>query len=61
MNAVILSKIIFLWAKKKKKTRAHLQYAFDSCAKFQNECLKTQKGVDIQSYYLLMKPNLKIV
>ena len=44
--AVILSKIIILCAKKKKKTHAHLQYAFNSCAKFQNECLKTLKGVD---------------
>ena len=32
--------------KKKKKTRAHLQYAFNSCAKFQNECLKTLRGID---------------
>ena len=38
----ILSKIIFLCAKK----HAHLQYAFNSCAKFQNECLKTLRGVD---------------
>ena len=40
-TAVILSKIIFLCAKKnKQKKHAHLQYAFNSCAKFQNECLK---------------------
>ena len=53
--AAILSKIIFLCAKKKKekkqnktkkKTHAHLQCAFNSCAKFQNECLKTLSGVD---------------
>ena len=25
---------------------AHLQYAFNSCAKFQNECLKTLRRVD---------------
>ena len=25
---------------------AHLQYAFTSCAKFQNECLKTLRRVD---------------
>ena len=30
----------------KKTTHAHLQYAFNSCAKFQNECLKTLRGVD---------------
>ena len=29
-----------------KKTHAHLQYTFNSCAKFQNECLKTLRGVD---------------
>ena len=29
-----------------KETHAHLQYAFNSCAKFQNECLKTLRGVD---------------
>ena len=29
-----------------KTTHAHLQYAFNSCAKFQNECLKTLRGVD---------------
>ena len=29
-----------------KKTHAYLQYAFNSCAKFQNECLKTLRGVD---------------
>ena len=28
------------------KTHAHLQYASNSCAKFQNECLKTLIGVD---------------
>ena len=32
--------------KKKKKTHAHLQYAFNSSAKFQNECLKTLRGAD---------------
>ena len=41
--AVILSKIVFLSAK---KIHAHLQYAFNSCAKFQNEFLKTLRGVD---------------
>ena len=40
--AVILSKIIILCA----KTHAHLQYVFNSCAKFQNECLKTLRGDD---------------
>ena len=29
-----------------KKTHAQVQYAFNSCAKFQNECLKTLRGVD---------------
>ena len=29
-----------------KKTHAYLQYALNSCAKFQNECLKTLRGVD---------------
>ena len=29
-----------------KKTHAHFQYAFNSYAKFQNECLKTLRGVD---------------
>ena len=41
--AVILSKIIFCV---QKKTHAHLQYALNSCAKFQNECLKAVIGVD---------------
>ena len=42
--AVILSKIIFLCAKT--TTHAHLKYAFNRCAKFQNECLKTLREVD---------------
>ena len=29
-----------------KKTHAHLQCAFNSCAKSQNECLKALRGVD---------------
>ena len=42
-----------------KKTHAHLrydflQYAFNSCAKFQNECLKTLRGVD---YTILLPLN----
>ena len=49
--AVILSKIIFLSAK---QNHAHLQYAFNSCAKFQNECLKTLRGVD---YTILLPLN----
>ena len=28
------------------KTHAHLQYAFNNCAKFQNEYLKTLRRVD---------------
>ena len=36
-----------------KKTHAHLQYAFNSCAKFQNKCLKTLRGVD---YAILLPP-----
>ena len=36
------------------KTHAHLQYAFNSCAKFQNECLKTLRGVD---YTILLPLN----
>ena len=38
--------------KKKKKTHAHLQYAFNSCAKVQNECFKTLRGVD----YIILLP-----
>ena len=41
--AVILSKIICFSVQ---KTHAHLQYTFNSCAKFQNECLKTLREVD---------------
>ena len=29
-----------------KKSHAYLQYAYNICAKFQTECLKTQGGVD---------------
>ena len=29
-----------------KKSHVHLHYAFNICAKFQNECLKTQRGVE---------------
>ena len=55
--AVILSRIMFLCAK---KIHAHLQYAFIfsififSCAKFRNECLKTLRGVD---YTILLPLN----
>ena len=34
----------FLW--RGIKTHAHLQYAFNSCGKIQNKCLKTLRGVD---------------
>ena len=37
-----------------KKTHAHLHYAFNSCAKFQNECLKTPRGLD---YTILLPLN----
>ena len=50
--AVILSKIYYIFVCK--KTHAHLQYAFNSCAKFQNECLKTLRGVD---YTILLPLN----
>ena len=39
-----------------KKTHAQLQYAFNSCAKFQNECLKTLRGVD----YTNLLPNIEV-
>ena len=39
----------------KKNTHAHLQYAFNSYAKFQNECLKTLRGVD----YTILLPLTK--
>ena len=39
-----------------KKTYAHLQYAFNSFAKFQNECLKTLRGVD----YTILLPLTEI-
>ena len=42
-NAVILSKIIFLPA----RSHMHIfQYAYNICAKFQIDCLKTLGGVD---------------
>ena len=56
--AVILSKIIFLCAK---KSHANLQYASNICAKFQTECLKTLRGVDYTILLPLVKTNLKIV
>ena len=51
--AVILSKIYYIFVCKK-KPHAHLEYAFNSCAKFQNECLKTLRGVD---YTILLPLN----
>ena len=37
---------LYFCVQKKKQKHAHLQCAFNSCAKFQNECLKTLRGVD---------------
>ena len=33
-----------------KKWHAYLQYAYNICAKFQTECLKTQGGVDYTNH-----------
>ena len=51
-NAVILSKIIFLPAK---KPHAHLVYAYNICEKFQIDYLKTLGGVD----YTNLLPNIE--
>ena len=45
------------------KTHAHFQYDFKSCAKlsFKMNAWKPWEELITQSYYLLLKPNLKIV
>ena len=52
-NVVILSKISFSPAKS--------QYANNICAKIQIDCLKTLRGVYLQTCYPILKHNLKIV
>ena len=45
-NAVILSKIFF----RLQNSHAHLKYAYNICAKFQIDCLKTRGGVDYTNF-----------
>ena len=49
-NVEILSKIIFSSAK---ISNAHLQHAYNICAKFQIDCLKTLEGVDYTIFSFL--------
>ena len=43
------------------KSHAHFQYAYNICAKFQIDCLKTLGGVDYTILLPILQPNLKIV
>ena len=43
------------------KSHAHVQYAYNICATFQTDCLKTLRGVDYTNLLPNIELNLKIV
>ena len=45
--SVKLCQKLYFCVQKKNKPHAHLQYAFNSCAKFQTDCLKTLRDYTI--------------